>query len=413
MSHLALAPATANPPSGWTTARFKSIAALRTERRGSRDIPLLSLSAARGIENRESDGTARQAPSESLDNYWVVHPGDIVVNPMWVVEGGVAQSSSHGAVSPAYRVYRTRAGVHGRYLHHLLRSQPYLDQYRLATRGITTFDRSVGKDDFHVLPVLLPPLDEQRRIADFLDAETAHLDHLLELRSAQEAALSVRHDAVVGSLLDDSHRDDEVVRLKHTGARITVGIVVTPAAWYVDEGGVPAVRGTDVSPGSIRIDDLVQISAEGDRAHPKSRLRTGDVLVVRTGKAGAACAVPESLVGANAIDLLIIRPGRDLLPRYVEHIINSERTRRFVDEFSVGTIQSHFNVGTLGELPIPMLPLPRQAAIIETLDSLTSRQAALIEAIAVQRTRLLERRQALITAAVTGQLNVATVGVYA
>lgn len=298
--------------------------------------------------------------------------------------------------------------VDTRYLYWAMSSTFIREQWTVLAAGVTRV--GLRGDDIAKALVPLPPLDEQRRIADFLDNETARLDQLLEMRRRQEEHLNARYDAAVSTAIDDSSRSHGAVRLKYAGARITVGIVVTPAAWYVDDGGVPAVRGIDVSPGSIRTDDLVRISAEGDRAHPKSRLRAGDVLVVRTGKAGAACAVPDLLVGANAIDLLIIRPGRDLLPRYLEYIINSERTRRFVDEFSVGTIQSHFNVGTLGELPIPVLPLPLQAAVVQSLDVLGLHRTELVAAIGAQRELLAERRRALITAAVTGQLDVTTAG---
>lgn len=292
----------------------------------------------------------------------------------------------------------------GRYLlYALLAARPELD-----ARGQGTTFAELSADGLGDVPVCVPPLDEQRRIADFLDAETARLDRLLDLRRRQEDALAAQYDATVTAAIVGGTGGRGSVRLKHAGARVTVGIVVTPAAWYVDKGGVSAVRGVDVSRGSIRTEGLVQISLEGDRTHSKSRLRTGDVLVVRTGKAGAACTVPESLVGANAIDVLIIRPGDRLLPRFVEHIINSEQTRRFVEEFSVGTIQSHFNVGTLGELPIPVIPLDEQALVVKKLDELATRQAGLADAIALQRAFLTERRQALITAAVTGQLDVTT-----
>ena len=118
--------------------------------------------------------------------------------------------------------------------------------------------------------------------------------------------------------------------------------------------------------------------------------------------------VPPDVEGANAIDVLIIKPGPNLHSKYLEHILNSEQTRRFVDEFSVGTIQSHFNVATLSELLIPTLDFQHQSAVADHLESLAFRQGSLLDAISSQRQVLAERRQALITAAVTGELDVTT-----
>lgn len=359
----------------------------------------------------EATGGPLTEPSESIKSAKLqIHGGELLVaklNPrksrvllMPMVASPTVASTEFVAFMPH--------GADPQFLMYFLQSEASRQFFDANVRSVTRSHQRVEPDVIARTPVPDIPLDEQRRIADFLDTETTRLDRLLALRQRQEALLAEQHDAAMSAAIDEAGEGAVQLRLKHTGARVTVGIVVTPAAWYVDTGGVPAVRGVDVSPGRIRTENLVEISHEGDAEHAKSRLRSGDVVVVRTGKAGAACAVPDSLVGANAIDLLIVRPGARLMPRYLEHLINSEQTRRFVDEFSVGTIQSHFNVGTLGELPIRMLGHRGQSLVVKKLDALDERQRALVQAIASQRKRLAERRQALITAAVTGQFDVTT-----
>ena len=371
-----------------------------------RYIDISAVSQGR-IDVPDEDLRFETAPSRARR---LAEPGDTVVSTVRTYLRAVARvpkTPDPLVFSTGFAVLHPIADrIDSRYLSYYCTSAPFIDS--IIARSVGVSYPAINASEVADVRLGLPPLDEQRRIADFLDTETARLDRLLDLRRRQEDGLAAQHDAAVTAAIEEASYDHEVVRLKHTGARITVGIVVTPAAWYVDDVGVPALRGVDVNPGTIKTDNLIQISEEGHRAHPKSRLRAGDVVVVRTGKAGAACAVPDALVGANAIDLLIIRPGSRLLPHYIEHIINSEQTRRFVDEFSVGTIQSHFNVGTLGELPVPMLRLRQQELVTKELDDLVTHQAALVGTIGVQRERLLERRQALITAAVTGQLDVTT-----
>ncbi|MFC5262513.1 restriction endonuclease subunit S [Kribbella qitaiheensis] len=253
-----------------------------------------------------------------------------------------------------------------------------------------------------------PPLEEQRRIADFLDAETARIDKLLNHRSRVRALLVLKRGRVIEEQLGLNSVDTRLVPLKYLVDDVSVGIVITPAAWYVDEGGIPALRGINVKPGRIVQDDIVRISEEGHAFHHKSRLRAGDLVVVRTGQAGVAAVVPPEFAGANCIDLVIVRPAVDLLPRYAEYVLNSSYAQRRIGEYSVGTIQSHFNVSAMKQMPIPVISYHEQKRRVDAVDLQVESMDSLSESYLRQERLLSERRQALITAAVTGQIDVTT-----
>ncbi|WP_173263672.1 restriction endonuclease subunit S [Streptomyces pacificus] len=255
-----------------------------------------------------------------------------------------------------------------------------------------------------------PRQEEQCRIADFLDAETARIDGLVTRRREMTDLLALKRERVVELALGlehDSHAHD-MAPLKYLVEGITVGIVITPAKWYVESGGTPALRGLNVRPGVIEDSDLVRISDEGDAENVKSRLRAGDVVVVRTGQAGAAAVVPPHLAGANCIDLIVVRPGRSMAPRYLEYVLNSQYAQAHVSEHAVGSIQAHFNIGSMKKIPVPSLPLARQERIVKALDERVAGLDALKDKFQQQGQMLAERRQALITAAVTGQFDVST-----
>ncbi|WP_229076897.1 hypothetical protein, partial [Actinoplanes sp. DH11] len=129
------------------------------------------------------------------------------------------------------------------------------------------------------LEVVPAPLDQQRRVADFLDGQVARIDETIRLRREQAASVSQRLGVLADRLIDEAQNSVGWVRLKYMCDLVTVGIVVTPAAWYADEG-VPALRGTNVKPEAISLDDLVYLSEEGHKVHRKSQLRAGDVVVV-------------------------------------------------------------------------------------------------------------------------------------
>src|SRR5262249_45858689 len=200
-----------------------------------------------------------------------------------------------------------------------------------------------------------------------------------------------------------------LIPLKYAVLAIGVGIVITPANLYVDSGsGVPALRGLNVRPGRIDISDVVQISHKGHQENLKSRLSSGDVVVVRTGEAGAAAIVPEELDGSNCIDLLIIRPGTLTSPSFLSYYLNSGYARDKIAEHSVGSIQAHFNVASMRQLAFPFVERSEQERRTSVLDEIVADLELLDSQLGTQLDLLAERRQALITAAVTGQIDVTT-----
>jgi type I restriction enzyme S subunit len=135
-------------------------------------------------------------------------------------------------------------------------------------------------------------------------------------------------------------------------------------------------------------------------------LRSGDVVVVRTGQAGAAAKIPDELDGINAIDILIVRPGEDTDPDFLVWYLNSPLVASRIAHDSVGALQGHFNVSALRELPLPAALLAEQRRIVAYL----AERIAKIDTTSAEAERFIElareRRAALITAAVTGQIDV-------
>jgi type I restriction enzyme S subunit len=260
---------------------------------------------------------------------------------------------------------------------------------------------SMTQGDLSAIKIPVPPLDEQRAIADYLDRETAEIDAFIAEQERLIELLYERLESVHWDWAAEVRASSPNMRLKHVAA-VTVGIVITPSAWYVDQGGVPALRGTNVNQGRLNLTDLVYISEEGHDTHSKSKLSPGDVVVVRTGQAGAAVVIPDALDNANAIDLLVVRPGEGLIGKFLEIVLNSPGVQRQVEEYSVGSIQSHYNVQTLKDLAVPVPELSEQRAHVESwLVQEAEMGAALDEA---RKAVLLanERRAALIAAAVSG-----------
>jgi type I restriction enzyme S subunit len=135
-------------------------------------------------------------------------------------------------------------------------------------------------------------------------------------------------------------------------------------------------------PGRFVLDELVYISEEGQKKNKKSILQEGDVVVVRTGRPGDACVIGTEQAGFNAIDLVIARPSKGLLPEYLSSFVNSGLAKQQMRRGIAGTAQTHFNIGEFKKLLIPMMPLEDQQEALSLLEQVRAKQAALTDHLA-------------------------------
>lgn len=165
-------------PAHWKIYRIKSLLSLRSEK-NSGDRDLLSVYLDRGvISYNDSDGMQVHKPSADLSNYQNVHIGDFVLNNQQAWRGSVGVSKYDGIISPAYFVFSLSDKCDPDYMNFLLRDGSMVQQYETASRGVGTIQRNLYALWFYESLVALPPLAEQRRIADFLDAKCTEIDAL-------------------------------------------------------------------------------------------------------------------------------------------------------------------------------------------------------------------------------------------
>lgn len=158
------------------------------------------------------------------------------------------------------------------------------------------------------------------------------------------------------------------VALEDVADELTVGYVGPMASEYVDDG-IPFLRSLNVEPLRINKNDLKFITPEFHRRIQKSRLTTGDVVIVRTGKPGACSVVPDWLSDANCSDLVIVRCGKQLNNRFLAYYVNTVASGH-VAAHLVGAVQQHFNVGSARTLRLNLPPLAEQKAIAAVLGAL-------------------------------------------
>ena len=193
--------------------------------------------------------------------------------------------------------------------------------------------------------------------------------------------------------------------LKYLSPQVTVGIVVEPSKHYVTEG-VPALRSLNVTGDGVVMDNVVFISPEANELHRKSRLHAGDIVAVRSGQPGTCAIIPPALNGCNCVDLIIIRKPEACTSHFLRWYLSSDSAKVQFGSGAEGAIQQHFNVSTASRLLVAVPPLSEQDAIVAFVDDATRTLDTLRDEAQNAIFLLQERRSALISAAVTGQIDV-------
>jgi type I restriction enzyme S subunit len=158
------------------------------------------------------------------------------------------------------------------------------------------------------------------------------------------------------------------VLLEDVAEDVTVGHVGPMASEYVDRG-VPFLRSQDVEPLRINDSGIKFITPSFHERLSKSALSPGDVVIVRTGNPGTCAVIPGTLPVANCADLVIVRCGTGLDPRFLAYYMNSVASHH-IDSHLVGAVQQHFNVGSARKMRMHLPELSEQRAITHILGTL-------------------------------------------
>lgn len=391
----------------------------RVKRTGFADEELLSVYREHGVIPTSSRDDNHNKPSLDLSGYQLVEPGDLATNKMKTWQGSIAISRYRGIVSPAYFIYRPTQQQHDQYLHYLLRSQPYVAEYGRISKGVRVNQWDLDEAAFRALPVPFPDLPTQKAIAAFLDRETARIDQLIEKKQRLVELLGEKLTsekvALVTRGLDPEAKMAE---------RPVEWLAEAPAHWStvrmaaifheVDERGkegLPILSVSinwGISDRELGDEDRHRIVNHiADRSAYK-RVQTGD-LVYNMMRAWQGAFGVSSLEGLVSPAYVVARPRRHIHSPFFEPLLRTpmcieefRRASKGIADFRQRLYWEHFR-----QVRVVLPPLEEQEAIARQVaerDLAISRVAAPVGA---SIDRLKEYRSAVITAAVTGQIDVA------
>jgi type I restriction enzyme S subunit len=406
-------------PEHWASRRLGFFFAERREKVSDKNFEALSVT---------KDGIVPQldtaAKTDDGDNRKCVRTGDFVINSRSDRKGSSGLSRLDGSVSLICTVLRPQESVQGGFIHHLLRSVSFQEEFYRFGKGIVADLWSTNYSAMSGITLAMPPLEEQESIAIFLDHETAKIDALIAeqqrlIELLQEKRQAVISHAVTKGLNPHAPMKDsgvewlgevpehwDVCRVKAVSVFTTSG----PRGWSERVGDVGAlfVQSGDLTDAmDVDFANCKRVQVGDDAEAARTKLLDGDLVVCITGAKTGNVAVCESVPESSYVNqhLCLIRPGEGVHPRFLAALLKSGCGQTYFSLAQYGLKQG-LSLEDVREAPVALPTLDEQDYICQWLRGVSSRYLPL-EAESQRTISLLqERRSALISAAVTGQIDV-------
>ena len=395
---------------GWRVVPFRRLFMESREINGERPVgPMLSVSGYRGVEEKTYDSENRRRSAEEVSSYRVVRPGQLAVNTMWLNHAGLGVSDLTGHMSPAYRAYEISEDLNPRYVHYLMRSSDWVQGYTARATGVRPNSLQLSRHDLMTFPVLVPPMGEQRAIADYLDHETAEIDAFIKDEQQIAALLEERELAQLERLV--SPEDVAWAPLKRLGLNKAGGYSANGAAFPAQVSETGVLKTGAVSRGVFDPSENKLVDDPAEQAKLVTPVRRGTAIVNRANTphlVGSLVAVPEDHPNLFLSDLLWEVNVRGMKAEMLAHFSRTKRYREFVELISVGasSTMKKIRFEDFARLEVPLFSPERESAVLERLDAATESLRATLDDSHMAVALAKERRSALISAAVTGQIDV-------
>ncbi|TWX65938.1 restriction endonuclease subunit S [Colwellia demingiae] len=391
-------------------------------------VDIGSVSAVDGISKTEKM-VFGSAPSRARRK---VKDGDVIVSTVRTYLEAIAPITNppeNMLVSTGFAVIRPNSNFDKGFASYCLRARGFIEE--VVTRSVGVSYPAINSTDLINIKTPLIPINEQQKIANFLDHETAKTDTLIAKQEKLIELLKEKRQAVISHAVtrglnpDIPMKDSGVEWLgevpKHWGIGALKHIVkqkrnsmvdgpfgssVNTTEDYVDEG-IPVVRTVNITNKGFNKENLMFMREAKFRDLDRHAVYPNDVLFSKVGTIGNACLlpidVPEAILSTTGSCKITVEE-HDYIPSFLVWVIQSMNQQLML--IANSNVQPFLNMSNIKNLTIPMPPVREQKEIIETtITKLEIMDEAIIKSGSL-RSVLKERKTALISAAVTGKIDV-------
>lgn len=388
----------ASPPD-WQLYRLGQLFLERKQKGSDKNFPPLSVTMNGIVPQLET-----AAKTDDGDNRKVVRVGDYVINSRSDRKGSGGISDYEGSVSLISIVLEPRDDIEPRYAHHLLRSPAFQEEFYRWGHGIVPDLWTTRYGDMKNIRLRVPDLATQRQIADFLDRETARIDLLIEKKQRLVALLGEKARSVNELFFINANAAD--TQPLHRLYRVVTG--KTPSrneeGNFSDEAGLPWATPTNLGFLAPVATTKEYLTAKGCTGQPV--VDAGTVLLNGIGASVGKIGIAGTKLSFNQQIHALIAKKRVLADRFLFFQLLTLKEQLVL--LANSTTLPILNAERLGRLELKIFDLEEQRYHCAKMDALLQHEEIIAQRINASIDRLKEYRSALITAAVTGQIDVST-----
>ncbi|EAJ5286881.1 restriction endonuclease subunit S [Campylobacter upsaliensis] len=407
-------------PQSWKNVSIRSCFTESNQRCNTDSYPLLSVTIANGIIYQDDIENKKDISNDDKSNYKIVPLNAVAYNKMRMWQGAVGVNTlTIGIVSPAYIVAIPNEKILPNFVSYLFKSKIMISEFDKNSYGLCLDMNNLRYDDFRNIKIPLPPLQEQKEIAAFLDSKCEKIQNYIDKKQKLITLLQEKKQALINEAVTKGLNPNiefknsgiaylgliphhwEVVKVKYI-ATTNIGLVYDPSEIATNENvGYPVLRANNIQNGKIDYKDVIYVAKKID---DKQLAISGDLLMcVRNGSEnllGKTAKIENNNFSFGAFTAII----RSDLNNYLYWIFQTEMLKKSISSFIVSIGIGQISQDDIKNFKIPLPPLQEQKEIAEFLDKKCEKINSAIEKTKKQIELVKEYKNTLINEAVCGRI---------
>ncbi|WP_276890482.1 restriction endonuclease subunit S [Helicobacter japonicus] len=410
-------------PEHWEVRKLEFCFYESDERCGDKNYELLSVTQSSGIVKQNDLIEKKDISNDDKTKYKVVPLNAIAYNKMRMWQGALGLNNiQEGIISPAYVVAIPKKHIFPSFAFYLFKTQNMIEEFGRFSYGLCSDMNSLRYEDFKNIQIPLPPLEEQKAIAEFLDKKCDKISQFIESKQKLIALLTEKKQALINAVVCRGLNKN--AELKESGVKY-LGTI--PKHWEVrrlasfgkfskggnigrndllDEGILTLIYGDIYTKYEIKTHTL-HSKVSQETAKNATPIYKGDILFSGSGET-------KEDIGKNIVylgdekafaggDVIIFRQNQnDAL--FLSYALNTQGVRFCKLIESKGEIIVHIYASNLRDIKIPLPPLQEQKAIASYLDTQITKIDLAIEKTKQQITYIKEYKTSLINQVICGRI---------
>ncbi|HEC1559324.1 TPA: restriction endonuclease subunit S [Campylobacter upsaliensis] len=404
-------------PQSWENVSIRSCFTESNQRCNTDSYPLLSVTIANGIIYQDDIENKKDISNDDKSNYKIVPLNAVAYNKMRMWQGAVGVNTlTTGIVSPAYIVAIPNEKILPNFVSYLFKSKIMIGEFDKNSYGLCLDMNNLRYDDFRNIKIPLPPLQEQKEIAEFLDKKCEKIQNYIDKKQKLITLLQEKKQTLINEVITKGLNPN--IEFKNSGIEWLGEI---PKHWeicklnkisyfingYAFESShfdysfsIPVIRIGDIQNDKIIYHTCLMTKEQENLKN--FMIYRGDIVIALSGATTGKFAVCNSNKKAYINQrVAIIRSDIKILKYY----LSTFGFANYIDMLCNGSAQPNISTKEVGNFKIPLPPLQEQKEIAEFLDKKCEKINSVIEKTKKQIELIKEYKNTLINEAVCGRIN--------